>query len=137
MKTPIKAPLVLLTLLAACDGSSAPPASAPAPAAASEGQADPAFVGRVWVSVTPGHARGSIIVFLPDRSLLMTSCTETYRLSQWQVTGDTIRWIEDTIPIQATVSMPRPNELRLAIAGRDDVQSYVAAHVPYVCPDNR
>jgi hypothetical protein len=129
--------LVLLTLLSACDGSSGPTASPAPPAAAEVAPADPAFVGKVWVSVTPGHARGSIIVFLPDRSLLMASCTETYRLSNWQVTGDTIRWIEDTIPIQATVSMPRKNELRLEIAGQDRVHSYMAAPVPYVCPDNR
>jgi hypothetical protein len=137
MRTRSRIHLVLLTLLCACDGSSAPPAAATAPVASDAVQADPPFVGRVWVTATPGHARGTIIVFLPDRSLLMTSCTETYRLSKWQITGDTIRWIEDTIPIQATVSTPRPNELRLEIEGRDEVQTYVAAHVPYVCPDNR
>lgn len=137
MKMRTKIPLVILSLLSACGGPSAPPAAATAPAPSSSTPADPPFVGRVWVTATPGHARGSILIFLPDRSLLMTSCTETYRLSKWQVTGDTIRWIEDTIPIQAKVTMPRPNELRLEIAGRDEVQSYVAAHVPYVCPDNR
>lgn len=136
MPTRTRIHLVLLMLLSACDGSSAPPVGAPA-APSDAAQADPAFVGRVWTSATPGHARGSIIVFLPDRTLLMTSCTETYRLSQWQVTGDAIRWIEDTVPIQATVSMPRPNELRLEITGRDEAQTYVAAHVPYLCPDSR
>lgn len=129
-------PLVLLALLSACDGSSAPPVSASA-AAPEATPPDPPFVGRVWRSITPGHAPGTIVVFLPDRSLLMTSCKETYRLSQWAVTGDTIRWIEDTIPIQATVSMPRPNELQLRIAGKDQVESYVAARAPYTCPDNR
>lgn len=97
--------------------------------------ADPRFIGRVWVSTTPGSARGSILVFLPDRTLLMDSCFETFRLSQWGVAGDHIRWIEDTIPIEAEVSLPNANELRLRIVGQDREQSYVAASLPYVCPD--
>ena len=122
---------VLLLSLVGCGGPSVPAPPAPVAAPGS----DPPFVGRIWVTATPGHARGSIIIFLPDRTLLMTSCTETYRLSNWQVTGDTIRWIEDTIPIQAVFSMPRNNELNLEIAGQERVQAYRAAPVPYVCPD--
>lgn len=125
--------LLLGLAVAACNQSTTsqmPPAAAPT---ASEAPPDPAFVGKVWVSVTPGDPRGSIIVFLPDRSLLMTSCQETYRLSRWDITGDTIRWIENTVPIQADVSMPRPNELNLEIAGRDRVQAYMAAPIPHVC----
>ena len=136
MKKRIVVPLVMLALLSACDGSPAPSVATPA-AAPEAAPSDPPFVGRIWRSVTPGHAPGSIIVFLPDRSLLMTSCKETYRVSQWALTEDTIRWIEDTIPIQATVSMPRPNELQLRIAGKSEVQSYVAVRPPFVCPDNR
>lgn len=96
---------------------------------------DPRFIGKIWVSTTPGHARGSLMVFLPDRSLLMDSCFETYRISKWGAAGDRIRWIEDTIPIEATLSMPNDDELRLQIAGLDNVQSFVTATVPYVCPD--
>lgn len=124
--------LLLMFALCACsDAPGPPPATVSVPAAAP----DPAFVGRVWVSTTPGSARGSIIVFLPDRTLLMDSCFETFRLSKWGVAGDRIRWLEDTIPIEASVSVRGKDELRLQIAGQDHEQSYVAASVPYVCPD--
>jgi hypothetical protein len=76
-----------------------------------------------------------MIVFLPDRSLLMDSCFETYRISKWGVAGDRIRWLEDTIPIEAEVNMPSKNELTLQVAGQDRAQTYVAAQVPFVCPD--
>ncbi|HEY5757645.1 MAG TPA: hypothetical protein VIU34_17575 [Steroidobacter sp.] len=113
-----------------------PPATSSAETGEELGQpADPRFIGKVWVSTTPGHSRGSLMIFLPDRSLLMDSCFETYRISQWGAAGDRIRWIEDTIPIEATISLPNENELRLQLAGQDRVQSFVTATVPYVCPD--
>lgn len=83
----------------------------------------------------PGSALGSMIVFLPDRILLMDSCFETYRLSKWGVAGDKIRWLEDTIPVEAEVSVRGSNELRLRVAGQEHEQTYIAASVPYVCPD--
>lgn len=97
--------------------------------------ADPRFIGKIWVSTTPGQARGSLMIFLPDRTLLMDSCFETYRISKWGAAGDRIRWVEDTIPIEATLSMPNQDELRLHLAGQDTVQSFVTATVPYLCPD--
>lgn len=127
--------------LAACSKPQAPAPAPQAPAAASSATeelgepADPRFIGKIWVSTTQGHARGSLLIFLPDRSLLMDSCFETYRISKWGAEGERIRWIEDAIPIEATLSMPNENELRLQVAGQDRVQSYVTATVPYVCPD--
>lgn len=133
---------VTLLTSAACSkpeptAQAAPP---PPPAQSSDteqlGQpADPRFIGKIWVSTTPGHSRGSLLIFLPDRSLLMDSCFDTYRISKWGADGDRIRWIEDTIPIQATISMPDENNLSLQLAGQDRVQTYVTASVPYVCPD--
>ncbi len=114
----------------------APPPAEQAPDTDELGQpADPRFIGKIWVSTTSGHSRGSLLIFLPDRSLLMDSCFETYRISKWGADGDRIRWIEDTIPIQATLSMPDENNLVLQLAGQDRVQTYVTASVPYVCPD--
>ncbi|MDY6948464.1 MAG: hypothetical protein SXG53_22415 [Pseudomonadota bacterium] len=133
--------------VAACSKPPAPAPAAPPPAAQSSQSdampteeevgepADPRFIGKIWVSTTPGQSRGSLLIFLPDRSLLMDSCFETYRISKWGAAGDKIRWIEDTIPIQATLSMLDENNLRLQIGGQDNVQSYVTATVPYVCPD--
>jgi len=135
--------MVVLGLSAACSKPQAPTHTAPLPrseAAATDTQAlgepaDPRFIGKIWISTTQGHARGSMLIFLPDRSLLLDSCFETYRISRWGAEGDRIRWIEDTIPIEATLSMPNQDELRLQVAGQDRVQSYVTATVPYVCPD--
>jgi hypothetical protein len=130
---------------AACSKEQPPQKTAPPPPPASSAQSsnteelgqpsDPRFIGKIWVSTTPGHSRGTLMIFLPDRSLLMDSCFETYRISKWGAEGDRIRWIEDAIPIEAILSMPNENELRLKIAGQDRVQSFVVATVPTVCPD--
>ena len=123
--------LSMLSLLTACGRESTPQVATPAPAE----PVNPPFVGKVWQSTTPGHALGTLLIFLPDRTLVMDSCFETYRLTKWGVAGDHIRWLEDTIPIEAMVEMPRPHQLVLRIAGRDQAHSYVTATVPYTCPD--
>lgn len=132
---------IALCALCACSGPAAPPqgATPSPPAGASTEAADPplngAFVGRAWISTTPGSARGSMIIFLPDRTLLMDSCFETFRLMKWGVARGRIRWLEDIVPLEADVAMPSRNELTLQIVGQDRLQTYVAASAPYVCPD--
>ena len=129
--------------LCACGGSQAPsqPAAgaqppAPAPQATDRDEpTNPAFIGRVWRATTRGGPLGTIIVFLPDRTLLMDSCFETYRVSRWGVEGDRIRWLEDKVPIEAEVITPGKDELTLRIAGLDREQTYVAMTEPYTCPD--
>jgi hypothetical protein len=124
--------------LCACEGPNDPvaaPAQTPAGAISEEAPL-PSFVGKVWVSVTPGHARGSILVFLPDKSVLRDSCFETFRVSKWGIISDTrIRWIEDSIPIEAEWSQPSGNELVLEPVGTGMRENYVSISVPYVCPD--
>jgi hypothetical protein len=136
--------LAMSVLLSACGGSNnasqtaAAAHSAPAPADDSlqlDEPTNPAFIGRVWIATTPGSPRGSILVFLPNRTLILDSCFETFRLSKWGVAGDRIRWLEESIPIEAEVVTPSKDELRLRIAGRDREQTYVAASIPYTCPD--
>jgi hypothetical protein len=131
---------IALCALCACSGPTPPPPAATnaPPEAASTTTTVPlngAFVGRVWIATTRGSARGSMVVFLPDRTLLMDSCFETFRLTKWGVARERIRWLEDIVPLEADVSMPSPNELTLQIVGQDRAQTYVAASVPYVCPD--
>src|SRR5688572_26623882 len=100
--------------LCACGGSQTPsqPAAAAQPPAPSAQATDrdepvnPAFIGRIWRATTRGGPLGTIILFLPDRTLLMDSCFETYRVSKWGVAGDRIRWLEDKIPIEAEVITP-------------------------------
>src|SRR5688572_23841266 len=135
MKGPVTLLLATLTL-AACGNSSSPtPAAADSAPTAEALPANGAFIGRVWVSTSPGRPLGSMIVFLPNRSLIMDSCFETYRISEWGIAGDNIRWREDSIPIEAGISLPSPDELTLHIVGQEESQTYIAASVPYVCPE--
>ncbi|MGH8177206.1 MAG: hypothetical protein ACREV5_13180 [Steroidobacter sp.] len=125
---------LLTVLLIGCDQQPASPASPPATIGAD--YALPTFVGKVWVSTTLGNPRGSIKIFLPDKSLLMDSCFETFRIAKWGIiSDDTIRWVEDTIPIEAQYTQPTQNSLRLKISGKSQEETYVTASVPYVCPD--
>jgi hypothetical protein len=132
-------PIALMLALVACGRTStAPTPSTPAAAALASQRDEPPnedFIGRVWIATTAGAPRGSMLIFLPDRSLVMDSCFETYRVSQWGVAGDNIRWLEDTIPIEAQVTLPSKDEMTLRIVGQDRDQTYVAASVPYLCPD--
>lgn len=130
----------MLALCACSGGSQAPSQSAAAQAqsaAATERDepVNPAFVGRVWRTAERGVPLGAIIIFLPDRTLLMDSCFETYRVSKWGVAGDRIRWLEDTVPIEAEVVTPGKDELTLKIAGQNREQHYIAITDPYTCPD--
>lgn len=134
--------MMLLALLALV-GCDRPPPPLPADTARS-GQSvddeplgepdDPRFIGRIWVAVSPRSERGSMKVFLPDRTLLMHVCGGSMRISRWGARADRIRWIEDAIPIEATISLPRPNELELQLPGAGQAHTYVAADESYSCP---
>ena len=126
--------------LCACGGPQAPSQHAAAQsqtAAANERDepVNPAFIGRIWRATTRGGPLGSILIFLPDRTLLMDSCFETYRVSKWGVAGDRIRWLEDTVPIEAEVVSPSKDELILRLAGQNREQTYIAMTDAYTCPD--
>ena len=129
--------LCLSSLLCACEGQQEAPAPAPDRAtSATQEQALPSFVGTIWVSTTPGHARGSILVFLPDRTVLRDSCFESFRVSKWgSISPTRIRWIEDTIPIEAEFSQPSSHELIFEPVGTNRRETYVSISVPYVCPE--
>lgn len=143
MRTNCAFAVLAVSLLSACQPAS--DASQPATTKQSAGGASeapaassalPSFVGTAWMSMDRGQPLGSIRIFLPNKSLLMDSCFETFRIVEWGVvSADTIRWREDSIPIQAQWSQPTPDSLTLKVAGMDEAQTYVAASVPYLCPD--
>lgn len=134
MKATTALSVLILGSLAACSGKSVP--STPQSAAeAPQLPANGAFIGKVWVAAMPGAALGTILIFLPDGTLLMDSCFETFRLSKWGLAGEHVRWVEDTIPVEAEVAVHGKDELRLKVVGRDEQQVYISASVPYVCPD--
>jgi len=94
---------------------------------------------RVWVRTDVSDLPGSMQLFLSDGTLLSDSCWETYRLSNWRMTGeDTLSWDEDGVTIPATIiSLDEANlvlELEL-IGGETVTQSFEVAPVPFVCPD--
>jgi len=131
--------------LAGCEsrsgGSEQQPAASTATqtsSAESEAQELPPFVGKVWLSITRGDAPGTIIVFLPNKTVLRDSCYETYRVAQWGIISDTrIRWVEDLFPIEAEWSQPSVHELVLKPVGTGRQETYVEISVPYVCPERK
>ncbi|MQA31781.1 MAG: hypothetical protein GEU82_18425 [Luteitalea sp.] len=78
--------------------------------------APPAFVGVVWLSADPSAPPGSLRIFLPDGTLVMDSCWETYRLARWRSIDERrIEWQEDTARIEADVSQPTVQQLELRL----------------------
>jgi uncharacterized membrane protein len=121
------APIALLIALAPCE-----PRGARQPAAAG------ALVDRVWLRSDSTGLPGVMRIFLSDSTLVMDSCWETYRLARWQLESDsTLRWREDAADIRAAIRSLHDKELVLFVSLRSgsEEQHYMAAAVPYVCPD--
>ena len=112
-------------------------ACAPASVDVSVGTTEP-FVGKTWLSADPSAPLGTFRIFLPEGTLVMDSCVETYRLAKWQrVDERRIAWQEDTARIEAELSQPAPDQLQLRLRLGGDVKEgrYRLATVPFVCPD--
>jgi uncharacterized lipoprotein YbaY len=98
------------------------------------------FVGKAWISTDAGAAAGTLRMFLPDGTLMMDSCVETYRLARWRLVGPRkVEWYEDSARIQADVTEVGRDQLKLRLQlGRDiKEESYRLARVPFTCPDLR
>ena len=98
----------------------------------------PGFVGKVWVSTDASAAPGTFRIFLPDGTLVMDSCWETYRLAPWRtIDGRRIEWTEDTAHIVAQITQLTGERLHLRLQLRGEVkeETYRPAQVPTVCPD--
>jgi hypothetical protein len=125
----------LCAVAVACDKS---PSQAPAALSDKIDPASLSFVGKVWLSASFSSPKGTVRIFLPDGTLVMDSCFETYRLSQWLPRArDEIVWREDTAPVEAKVEQRSPKDLVLKIRLPREVreEEYILASVPYVCPD--
>ena len=125
--------LIALLLLSSCGRAST---DAPGPEAA--GEAARMFVGKAWLSVDPSAAPGTLRSFLPDGTLIMDSCFETYRLARWRTVLDgVVEWNEDGAEIQAEVEQATPEELELRLKLKTEVkvERYRLAQAPVVCPD--
>jgi hypothetical protein len=141
--------------LLSCSGtptsSSSKPATPPsdsratdASRAAGEGDFAP-LVARIWrISASPyGPASGSIYIFLPNGTLLETSCVETYRIATWSADPDeqrSLRVIEDQRPaFSATLSEVCGNTLHLhqelLHSSETRELTLTAIDGEFVCPD--
>ena len=96
------------------------------------------FENRVWIDEDPDAPAGSLRAFLTDGTLVMTSCTETYRLAPWRwVDEATLVWEEDGRNLRAEVAMVEKTAMVLVIdLGEETLtQRFRAAQSPVVCPD--
>lgn len=127
--------VMISIVLPACAGPVGPGAAATASPAE-----PPAFVGKTWMSTDASVALGTLRIFLPDGTLVMDSCGETYRLERWVSIDDgRIAWQEDSARIEAEIAQATPDELllRLHLVNEIKEERYRLAQVPYLCPDLR
>ena len=96
------------------------------------------LTNRVWTKAEDGGLPGVMKIFLSDGTLVQDSCWETHRLDKWELTSDTgIRWNEDGMDINADIVSLSDAELVLSLklGAAAQEEKYVAATVPYLCPD--
>jgi hypothetical protein len=127
-------PCVTLSLMLLC-ACTAPRSVIPAGGAA---ERQPELVGKVWVSTDASAAPGTFRIFLPDGTLVMNSCRETYRLAPWRpIDHRRIEWTEDMARIEAQITQLTSERLQLRLQLRGEVkeETYRLAKVPTVCPD--
>lgn len=115
-------------------------ANTPAPPVTATNLAAGSMVSTVWRTTTPaGRPLGSFYLFLPNGTLVMTSCVETYRLATWQAeTAERLTITEDpsvryTADILA-ISRDRLS-LRLNLRSEQVELMFEPAQAPFVCPD--
>lgn len=112
---------------------------APTEEVADSSPAKRSFTNRVWVKEGDGEdLPGVMRIFLSDGTLVQDSCWETHRLSEWKMGADgAVSWNEDGVDVTADILSVSADRLVLALKlGADTVEErYVAADVPFVCPD--
>lgn len=98
----------------------------------------PGLTDRVWTLAGDDGRPGVMRIFLSDGTMVQDSCWETHRLDRWELVSDTaLRWNEDGTDIDADIVALSDAELvlNLKLAGGAQEEKYVAATVPYLCPD--
>jgi hypothetical protein len=102
---------------------------------------------RAWqvTSAPETPARGSLYIFLPNGTLLQTSCVETYRIATWTIdkaAPSVLRVVEDKqLAFTATITELTDSTLRLRqnlvrSKQRRDI-TLKAVEREFVCPDLR
>ena len=127
--------LIACMLAAACRSP-----SADQEARTASREAQPPLVGKPWVSTDSSAAPGTLRIFLPDGTLVMDSCGETYRLARWRAIDERrIEWQEDSARIEADVTQLSSDQLQLRVHLVRELkeENYRLARVPFACPDAR
>jgi hypothetical protein len=147
--------LGLLLGLGACStsptgSSNASPVVAPTIAPASPTRTDMGIdltqlFSRVWrVTQAPTQpASGSIFIFLPNGTLLQTSCTETYRIATWTIdkaSPRVLRVVEDgqlvyTASIEQLTDTTVRLQRSLVPSNEKQTVTLTAVQQEFVCPD--
>lgn len=128
--------LIVCALAASCRSSST--ARQQTGTAAPEALA--AFVGKVWTLTDQSAPLGTLRIFLPDGTMVMDSCFETYRIARWRnIDERRIEWQEDNARIEAEVAQANPGQLRLRLqlVSEVKVEDYRLVQVPFLCPESR
>jgi hypothetical protein len=145
----------ILLSLSACSrlpptGSAAQPfatkdAATKAPTAASADSSLNQLFSHVWrVTKAPSPpAAGGIFIFLPDGTVLETSCVETYRIAAWTIAQESpreLRVVEDRqLAYTATIAELTDTTLRLQqhLARSKEMKdiALTAVEQEFVCPD--
>jgi hypothetical protein len=154
---------VLLIGLSACSessnaGNSAPPTSIAASPTASANTQSPStptqssssadlapLFSRIWrVTKAPtAPVSGSIYAFLPNGTLLQTSCGETYRIATWKVDKSAPRTLQVTEDKQQAYTAKITEltnttlQLQLGLTRSNETQALTltAVEQEFVCPD--
>jgi len=129
--------LAALVLLAGCSRLGLPGVALPG---SGGDDARRLVVDRVWVDTDPDAPRGTLLAFLSNGTLVMTSCGETYRLAPWRwVEGSTLVWDEDGAFLRAEVAGAERRTMVLLVEVGDETvtRTFRAAEPPEVCPDLR
>lgn len=97
------------------------------------------LVNKIWKVVAPAdRAPGSIYIFLPNGTLLMTSCVETYRVATWRSeAGSEITITEDSSSYKAEIIevRARSSRLRLKLRSENIELRLEVIDSQFVCPD--
>ncbi|HEX5217548.1 MAG TPA: hypothetical protein VFV98_18940 [Vicinamibacterales bacterium] len=130
-------PAALLTLAVAiatsCKAAPPPPPATP--------PQQLVLVNKLWrVTAPASKPLGSMYLFLPDGTLLMTSCVETYRLAKWSANADgTLTITEDAATTYRATYQAGDRTAKLTFALKSEQMSVDlrVAEAPFVCPDLR
>ena len=96
------------------------------------------LTNKIWVRSDAQDLPGRMLIFLDSGVLVMDSCWEGYRLSEWRSEDfSRVAWTEDGASIEAEILDLQANRLtlRLSLRSGAEEQTFAPAAAPFTCPD--